>query len=768
MAGRITTIEGRYATTGSNTFVGSQVITGSLYITNDMIVQGSSSLQNITASAVSIGTNTVILNTDTPAVRFAGVSVQDSGSNAGVTGSIFWDGLCNRWVYSNPSGIGYSGGMLLSGPRTSTLGSESPLTCNYIAKSGGGDHLYDSCIIDDGTNVTVSANLIGTGTGCFTGTLCANYLYSTTNVVANDTLFTGGNIRKLNNNQCIFFRNAAGDVESIISGNGNVGIGTCTPTSQLHIIGNSGGIFTDGLRIGRNGNTTQYTILNHAGGATNLSSVDASGNNIPEIYFNRSSNGTTMTSSMMINKDGNVGIGTTTPAAEFQVNKNCDVVMAISNCVNVTSGNRGALAFYNCATSTVAIIRAAAVTDNVGTELQFHTRPAAGSLTQVLTLESTGVATFACQVCASSLSMCGNVILSRASTSAGTNVEFRTAGTLNWYLGTRGLTNNNFYIVNEGLSGLSNLIIDATTGTATFACQVCSAGTFMSNVGTATSTYGFTHCGSNGYYGRFGVPNGSYMYLETNANSGVYIDSTTRTNYLSVNAGWSSGGGANQPLQVKSGVAGAGIWVESCSSDAGGYINMNGNCMAIGQSYRTSGGYNDIIFQTAGTTRMIVRCAGNVEVQTGIVSPMFMIERNSAFGDITTGQYLDLNDSGTVGLNAKFHQQFAPYVNSGEGMTWNYARVLVRMTSTVSTFSQAGIGCIRNATYFYGSGWLCFGTHVSISNTMDSARGFKWVVMPWFSYSDFANGVDVPGLGLYNQYSDASLRIGAVYLQYKT
>ena len=156
-----------YATTGSNVFVGSQVITGSLYITTDLIVQGSSSLQNITASAVSIGTNTVILNTDTPAVRFAGISVQDSGSNAGVTGSIFWDGLCNRWVYSNPSGIGYSGGMLISGPRTSTLGSEAPLTCNYIAKSGGGDHIYDSCIIDDGTTVCVNANLKVTGTACF-------------------------------------------------------------------------------------------------------------------------------------------------------------------------------------------------------------------------------------------------------------------------------------------------------------------------------------------------------------------------------------------------------------------------------------------------------------------------------------------------------------------------------------------------------------------------------------------------------------------------
>jgi hypothetical protein len=129
-----------------------------LYITTDLIVQGSSSLQNITASAVSIGTNTVILNTDTPAVRFAGISVQDSGSNAGVTGSIFWDGLCNRWVYSNPSGIGYSGGMLLSGPRSSTLGSESPLTCNYVAKSGGGDHLYDSCIYEVSGSVGINTN----------------------------------------------------------------------------------------------------------------------------------------------------------------------------------------------------------------------------------------------------------------------------------------------------------------------------------------------------------------------------------------------------------------------------------------------------------------------------------------------------------------------------------------------------------------------------------------------------------------------------------
>ena len=46
----------------------------------------------------------------------------------------------------------------MSGPRGSTLGNEPTLTCNYIAKSGGGDHLYDSCIWEMSGSVGINTN----------------------------------------------------------------------------------------------------------------------------------------------------------------------------------------------------------------------------------------------------------------------------------------------------------------------------------------------------------------------------------------------------------------------------------------------------------------------------------------------------------------------------------------------------------------------------------------------------------------------------------
>jgi len=373
LAGRITTIEGRYATTGSNIFVGSQVITGSLYITNDMVVQGCSCLQNITASAVSIGTNTVVLNTATPAVRFAGISVQDSGSNAGVTGSIYWDGLCNRWIYSNPSDIGYSGGMLLSGPRTSTLGSESPLTCNYIAKSGGGDHLYDSCVIDNGTTVCVNANLIGTGTACFTGAVTGGSTLTTTgditisNTTSNLRLFltntttTTGKSWYLNsysNGNLYIGNTTSGDIFNFSCTGAATFNSNITATSALLQSANTAAV-VDILTLYNPSQTSAGVRQLFNSGYGNLAAIKVSQRNNSsladdgQIEFQVGSDAVLDTKMTILNT-GYIGIGTNCPKTILDVVTGSNTTLA--SCSDVIAKFKGSLELNSLSTASSGTI----------------------------------------------------------------------------------------------------------------------------------------------------------------------------------------------------------------------------------------------------------------------------------------------------------------------------------------------------------------------------------------------------------------------------
>lgn len=150
------------ATTGSNSFNGSQIITGSLTITQNLIVLGSSSITYVSSSQLNIGTNKITVNTLAPAVRFGGISVQDSGSFA--TGSLWWDSIANTWIYQHEEGASYTSGMLMSGPRnTGSLGSESGLTSGRIPRSQGYDHLEDSNITDSNSIVSINSDTQITG-----------------------------------------------------------------------------------------------------------------------------------------------------------------------------------------------------------------------------------------------------------------------------------------------------------------------------------------------------------------------------------------------------------------------------------------------------------------------------------------------------------------------------------------------------------------------------------------------------------------------------
>ena len=111
---------------------------------------------------------------------------------------------------------------------------------------------------------------------------------------------------------------ADGNVIMTLDPGGNVGIGTTSPLSRLHVDG-AGTLenhFTEGLRVTRETVPAQFGMFNYNGGALNIIAANTAGTG-SITKFMRSSNGTSLNTSMVINTDGLVGIGTTDPKAKL-------------------------------------------------------------------------------------------------------------------------------------------------------------------------------------------------------------------------------------------------------------------------------------------------------------------------------------------------------------------------------------------------------------------------------------------------------------------
>ncbi len=182
------------ATTGSNTFTGVQTITnttnsttfadgalivqGGVGITKDVNISGSltvtglltavsSSIQYVTSSQLNIGLSRITLNDD-DLIRFAGISVVDSGSTFG-TGSLLYDGLNDRWLFEVDD-LNYNSALMIGGPRNSgSLGGEIGLTQYRVPVAVDQNHIdsrieSSSIRVDFPSRLThVEAGLVVTG-----------------------------------------------------------------------------------------------------------------------------------------------------------------------------------------------------------------------------------------------------------------------------------------------------------------------------------------------------------------------------------------------------------------------------------------------------------------------------------------------------------------------------------------------------------------------------------------------------------------------------
>ncbi len=156
------TVESNLTFNGSQlTVVGNEVVSGSTTITGNLTVLGSSSISFISQSTLNIGTNIITTNVQNPSIRFGGLAVIDSGSSPQRSGSLLFDSTNDQWIFvhQNTAG-GVTSSVVLMGPPTfNNIGNETLLTQNRVLKAGGLEHISDSIITDNGSQITIAGTV---------------------------------------------------------------------------------------------------------------------------------------------------------------------------------------------------------------------------------------------------------------------------------------------------------------------------------------------------------------------------------------------------------------------------------------------------------------------------------------------------------------------------------------------------------------------------------------------------------------------------------
>jgi hypothetical protein len=249
-----------------NTFTGTQTF-------NNIAVNGTGSfgyLQSVTGSAKVIGDAFVQVNTDSPALRYGGIKVIDSGS--AVTASFQWDSEKDIWMQREVDGTTAAFLTGLSG----SLGVEALPTENTILKGGGSHTVTDSIITDDGSTVTVSGDVTA-------DVITANTNFSgdiTGNVTGNaDTATSSSHALQADNSISASFAQTA------LSSNTSTSASfASSATSASYAVSSSFSVSSSISEANTNYNTNSGSIEFWSGNQTEYNAISASAD-VNTIYF---------------------------------------------------------------------------------------------------------------------------------------------------------------------------------------------------------------------------------------------------------------------------------------------------------------------------------------------------------------------------------------------------------------------------------------------------------------------------------------------------
>jgi len=257
-----------FATTGSNTFVGNQVVSGSIvqsgsFTTTGTIIAQTINVQTVTSSIIYSSGSNIFGNALNDSQKFTG-SMLITGSN----------------IIANVGAACFSG--------TATIGSD-------IILSAANPVVYGGTAVG---GVSVSNNTGGSYIKIF-GASHATTSNTTAFVNANSTVLT-------------------------INASGNIGIGTATPCSVLHVYGSNPSLIIQNSAVAVVGNTTNIVFRNllstgcihFAGYIAGIQQSTSA--NTGDLSFNTYDNGSVV-EGIRIASNGNVGIGTSYPCTMLHV-----------------------------------------------------------------------------------------------------------------------------------------------------------------------------------------------------------------------------------------------------------------------------------------------------------------------------------------------------------------------------------------------------------------------------------------------------------------